>query len=131
MKSQNLYSQGAFFLLAGIAAVSLDFFVYKNTLKLTGIFVSKILGFYSGVLISFLINSSYTFRKRGKKFFSSTYFYRYIFLLTVNMFINVLINYSLLNYFHKINNVVFYAFLVATLFSMILNFIGMKLLVFK
>ena len=131
MKFQNSIKQFSYFFIAGISAVFFDFLTYTLTIEFFGIILSKIIGFYSGVLVSFLINSSLTFRKKGKRFFSKTYFLRYIFLLSINMFINVCINYFLLNSFYKINNITLLAFFTATFFSMIFNFFGMKLVVFK
>ena len=131
MKFQSSIKQFSYFFIAGISAVFFDFLSYTLTIEFLGRILSKIIGFYSGVLVSFLINSSLTFRKTGKRFFSKTYFFRYIILLSINMFINVCINYFLLKYFYNLNNITLIAFYTATFFSMIFNFVGMKLVVFK
>ncbi len=131
MKSRVLISQGFYFFIAGVSAVSLDYVVYKMTLGLAGLVLSKVFGFYSGVVVSFLINSSYTFRRKGKSFLNPTYFYRYIIFITVGMVINVLTNYFILKSFSAISNITLLAFLVATFTSMVFNFLSMKLVVFK
>ena len=131
IKSLSLISQGFYFIVAGVSAVSIDYLFYTLTLALTGSIFSKVFGFYSGVVVSFLINSSYTFRRNGKSFLASTYFFRYIIFITASMFINVFTNYFLLNYFSSISNIRILAFSVATSISMIFNFLSMKLLVFK
>ena len=131
MKFQSSIKQFLYFFIAGISAVFLDFLSYTLTIEFLGKILSKIIGFYSGVLVSFLINSSLTFRKTGKRFLSKTYLFRYILLLSINMFINVCINYFLLNSFYSLNNITLLAFFTATFFSMIFNFLGMKLVVFK
>ena len=131
MKYQRLINQGFYFFIAGVGAVSLDFIVYIITLKLTGAILAKIIGFYSGVCFSFLINSSWTFGKKGKSFLFKNYFVKYLFLLSINMIINVGINFQILNSFPKFNNITLVAFFFATFVTMLLNFFGMKLFVFK
>ena len=131
MKYQGLTKEGLFFLIAGLSAVFIDYFFYIITLKVIGPIISKILGFYLGVIISFVINSLCTFKKEGKKFLSKKYFFRYLILLSLSMLINVMANYLVINSFHQIRNITFLAFSFATFLSMIFNFIGMKTLVFK
>lgn len=131
MRLQNSFKQLICFCLVGIFAVSIDYSIYIFTRNSIGLVFSKLLGFYSGVFFSFLLNSFFTFREIKKSFLSWIYFVKYILVLSVNMCVNVFINYFLLNYFSSINNITFLAFLIATCFSMFSNFIGMKILVFK
>ena len=77
MKSQGLSNQIVFFCVAGFLAVATDYAIYKISLEFAGLIFSKLLGFYSGVFVSFLINSSITFKRDDIRFFSSKYFYRY------------------------------------------------------
>ena len=130
MQFRILNKELIFFFVAGLSAVFVDYFLYKITLDFLGLFLSKIFGFYSGVLVSFLINSSYTFKKKGKKFLSSIYLYRYLIVLTISMSINVLTNYLILKNFSFVSQVNFVAFLIATIFSMIFNFMTLKFIVF-
>ncbi len=131
MRLQNSYKQLICFFLVGFFAVSIDYSIYIFTRNSFGLVFSKLLGFYSGVFFSFLLNSFFTFKEKKKSFLSWIYFVRYIIVLSVNMSVNVFINYFLLNYFSSINNITFWAFLIATCFSIVSNFIGMKILVFK
>lgn len=131
MISKKLINQLIFFFIAGTAAVLVDFIVYKITLETIGIFSSKLLGFYSGVFISFIINSSYTFSKDGKKLLNSFYFLKYFALLTVTMMINVGTNYFIFKNFSTITNIRLIAFLFATFISMLFNFFNLKLWVFR
>ena len=131
MKFRISNNQLIFFFVAGSSAVFVDYFFYKLTLDFLGLFLSKIFGFYSGVLMSFLINSSYTFKKKGKKFLSSSYLYKYLIALTVSMSINVLTNYLILKNFSLVSKINLIAFLMATIFSMIFNFITLKFIVFR
>lgn len=130
MKSLGSINQLIFFLLAGFFAVSIDYLIYTSTTEKFGLIFSKLLGFYSGLVVSFLVNSSLTFKKFGKRFLRIKYFLRYFIVLSINMLINVIINLLLISFFSSIPNITFLAFSIATLFSMVFNFIGMKLLVF-
>ena len=102
MKYQISINQFKYFLVAGIIAVSIDFSIYILTLDYIGPIFSKLLGFYSGVIISFIINSSLTFKKNRARFNISKYFLKYTILLSVNMVINVLINYPIIRYFSNL-----------------------------
>lgn len=131
MKYQRLIKQCIYFFIAGIASVSFDFLIYILTINLTGPIYSKIFGFYSGACLSFLINSSLTFAKKGKRFLFKNYFVKYIFLLSINMILNVSINYIILRSFSHFAKITIFAFTLATFVSMVFNFVGMKFLVFK
>ena len=126
MKSQSLGSQGLYFLIAGISAVCLDYVVYISSLETLGPIFSKVFGFYSGVIISFLINGTYTFKAKKGRLFSSNYFLKYITVLTVSMTINVTLNYFCLSIFTE-----FHYKMQATLCSMCFNFTISKYWVFK
>ena len=129
--SQRLIRQIIYFFIAGISAVCVDYLVYRITSIFMGTNISKIFGFYSGVVVSFVINGSYTFQKIGKSFLTSFYFFRYMIFLTFTMIINVMVNYYLLFAFSSISNITLIAFSIATLISMFLNFLFIKLMVFK
>ena len=51
-------------------------------------------------------------------------------VLTISMSINVLTNYLILKNFSFVSKVNFIAFLIATIFSMIFNFMTLKFIVF-
>lgn len=129
-KSRLLTNQLLYFLIAGTFAVFLDYLVYKLSFNSLGSIFSKLFGFYSGVVVSFFINSSYTFKRKGKKYFSSIYFFKYFIVLTISMFINVFTNFFILENFSFFSRINFIAFLAATFLSMIFNFINLKFVVF-
>ena len=108
----------------------LQLLIYSITLILLGWF-SKLIGFYSGVIVSYLINGSYTFKKNGRRLLSSKYFLKYIIALTISMTINVSLNYLTYKLFFPLNNLRLFAFAIATSASMIFNFISLKFYVFK
>ena len=131
MQYRRLISQLSYFFIAGSFAVSADYIIYIITLESLGIFFSKIIGFYSGVFVSYLINSYFTFSKKGKNFISSKYFLKYLIILTISMLINVTTNYFILYCFSFLTKINLIAFLIATIISMVFNFINLKLIVFK
>ena len=131
MKYQRLISQLSYFLIAGSFAVSVDYMIYRISLDSLGIFVSKIIGFYSGVFVSFLINSYFTFSKKGKNFISSKYLLKYLIILSISMLINASTNFLILYCFSFLTKINLIAFIIATITSMVFNFINLKLIVFK
>ena len=108
MKYQGLIKQYIYFFITGIAATSFNYLVYTLTLELAGAIFSKIFGFYSGACLSFSINSSFTFRKKGKSFLFKIYFLKYIFLLTFNMMVDVSIYSLILSSFSHFENIQFW-----------------------
>ncbi len=131
IKFPKLTKEILFFIVAGSLAVTLDYALYKITYGFLGIFFSKAFGFYMGVIVSFLINGSYTFQRQNKNFLSTSYFFRYLIVLTLSMFLNVIGNYLILNSFSFFKYVGLLGFLIATLISMTFNFVVLKLVVFK
>ena len=131
MQYQRLISQLSYFLIAGSFAVSVDYMIYRISLDSLGIFVSKIIGFYSGVFVSFLINSYFTFSKKGKNFISSKYLLKYLIILSISMLINASTNFLILYCFSFLTKINLIAFIIATITSMVFNFINLKLIVFK
>ena len=129
-KYRLLINQLLNFFLAGAFAVFLDYLVYRLTFNSLGSIFSKLFGFYSGVVLSFFINSSYTFKRKGTKFFSSIYFFKYLIVLTISMLINVFTNYFMLDNFSSVSGINFIAFLMATFLSMVFNFLNLKFVVF-
>jgi len=131
MKRQILIKQVFYFLLVGIIAVSTDYLIYVNTLETLGSIFAKLLSFYSGVIVSFLINSTVTFKQKNKNLINSKNFVKYFIGLTFSMFLNVCINYLLIILFDNIESSIILAFIGATFISMCFNFMAMKFWVFR
>ena len=131
MTFQSSGRQIFYFLLIGCAAVFADFSVYSLTLNSFGPIFSKVFGFYTGVIISFILNGSLTFRNKKKSFLSSAYFFKYLLVLTISMLINVATNYLFLYFMPKIVDVTLLAFCAATFLSMCFNFLCIKFWVFR
>ena len=129
-KSRLLINQLIYFFVAGAFAFVLDYLVYRLTFNSLGLIFSKLFGFYSGVVVSFFINSAYTFRRKGTKYFSSIFVFKYLIVLTMSMLINVFTNYFILDNFSSVSRINFIAFLIATFLSMVFNFINLKFVIF-
>ena len=131
MKYVRLNKQLYFFVGAGSLAVFTDCVFYFLSVDAFGPNISKIIGFYAGVAVSFFINSRHTFVQTNKQFINTGYFLKYVIALTTSMILNVIINYFFLKYFELYPFKYILAFIMATIFSMTLNFLTMKYLVFK
>ena len=114
-----------FYVIVGITSVIIDFSSYNF---LTNIFYldnsnSKRISYLIGSISSFLLNKRITFKSPKKTFkepilFSIVYLYSFI--------LNSVIHDIMLEYID--GN---YPFVIATLISVIINFIGQKFIVFK
>ena len=112
------------FLIAGLSAVGTDFMTYYIMLNFLHHDIAKILSFILGTIVAFIANKYWTF-KRYKK--SHKQILQFIILYSATLFVNVMINRSVLDF----TELVFLAFLIATGASTILNFVGQKWWVFK
>lgn len=114
------------FICVGILAVLVDFLVYFMLIEITSInyAVSKFISFYSGTLVSYIINKLWTFEQKQK---SQKQFWLFMILYMTTLGVNVGVNSIVLLIF---NNILF-AFICATGTSTVLNFIGQKYWVFK
>ena len=118
-------------MFAGSVAVFIDFIFYFLSIGIFGPIVSKLIGFYAGVVVSYMINGRYTFVQTNKQFVQTNYFFKYIIALTISMLLNVTINYFVLEYLKLMPSKFILAFIVATSFSMTFNFLAMKYWIFK
>ena len=114
------------FLIIGTITVGIDYlvyiFFYNNFFDIA---ISKCIGFLTGTLFSFFANKNYNYKIKG-----NTYKYLFYFLLLylVSMLLNIFINKNLLiilsNYLFRIQ----ISFLVATIISATINYLGMSIL---
>ena len=112
------------FLIAGLSAVGTDFITYYIMLNFLHHDIAKILSFILGTIVAFVINKYWTFERYKK---SHKQIFQFIILYSGTLFVNVMINRSVLD----LTELVFLAFLIATGASTILNFVGQKWWVFK
>lgn len=113
------------FVIAGLSAFGFDLGLYLMLTDLTGVILAKGFSFILGTTIAFLINNYWTFEQKKSSFKN---IYRFSWLYTSTLLINVLMNQSLLI---LLRDQIFIAFVGATATSMVLNFFGQKFWVFK
>ena len=117
-----------YFLIIGILTVLIDYLVYFLSRKLIlNTSQAKAFGFITGTVFAFLANRNITFRNHDNIW---GHLYKFFILYSGTLFINVIINNNLLNWFNDFHFKVQLSFLMATLTSAIINFIGMKYFVF-
>jgi len=113
------------FLFVGTATVFVDFLTYQGLMKagFIPIYVAKTAGFLAGTLFSYFANKFWTF---GQKTYVAGSVWRFSLLYIATLFVNVFINSTSLKF-----TSMSVSFLAATGISAVLNFLGMKLFVFK
>lgn len=120
----------AVFLIVGTLTVLVDFFSYRILIGLDifNIDVAKAAGFLTGTLFAYFANRFWTF---GHKSHNPGSVGRFILLYAVTLGTNVLVNSLALKLFANTFAPVQLAFLMATGLTACLNFLGMKLFVFR
>jgi putative flippase GtrA len=118
------------FLIVGTLTVLIDFGAYLSLLWLgvTGVDIAKAIGFLVGTLFAYFANRFWTF---GQKSPAPGSLWRFVALYGATLGANVLVNSLALKFFAGTIAIVHLAFFLATGVSAILNFLGMKLFVFK
>ncbi|MBT8552460.1 GtrA family protein [Polynucleobacter paneuropaeus] len=123
------------FLVVGLLTVAIDFFIYRGLIYL-GLGeenVSKGLGFIGGSIFSYFGNRYWTFKQQGERSGSvGKFLIVYIIGLSANIAINFLSLITLSYFTNSVNQqeAIILAFLIATIVSAGLNFLGMKFFVF-
>lgn len=118
------------FLVVGCLTVLLDFGVYRSLvgMDLAAVDGAKAIGFLCGTAFAYFANRFWTF---GHKPHAPGSGWRFAALYGGTLAANVLVNAWLLTVFAAVVAGVQWAFLCATGISAALNFLGMKLFVFK
>lgn len=120
----------AVFLVVGSLTVLIDFLTYRG-LVWTGwmtVDQAKAVGFLTGTLFAYFANKVWTF---GHQEHASGSVWRFVLLYAITLGANVLVNAGCLALLSTLSIAVPVAFLIATGISAVLNFLGMKLFVFK
>jgi putative flippase GtrA len=116
------------FLVVGFTTVFIDMLVYFVCVQLgINLDLSKGIGFITGTIFAYFANKLWTFSVSG----GYKQFINFIALYTTTLAVNVGINWLILNLLGISKITYIAAFLVATTSSAILNFIGMKFIVFQ
>lgn len=118
------------FLVVGSLTVLLDFLSYRGLLWTgwTGVGTAKATGFIIGTVFAYFANRAFTFGHRTHAPGSA---WRFALLYAVSLGANVGVNALVLTLLSGMTMAVQGAFLVATGVSTVLNFLGMKLFVFR
>jgi len=124
-----LQKQVTRFLLIGIFVTTIDYAVYQFLLLyFDNFFVPKGIGFIIGTLLAYLLNRRYTFSSRRNINSSiNSFFSLYLISLVVNTNLNSLV----ISLFGNDTVTLNLAFVLATIASATINFVGMKFYVFK
>lgn len=120
----------AIFLVVGTCSVLVDFVSYRGLIvfKAISVDIAKATGFLAGTLFAYFAHRFWTF---GQKPHTSGSAWRFSVLYASSLGVNVLINALTLKLLLDSEAAVQLAFLIASGLSACLNFVGMKLLVFK
>jgi putative flippase GtrA len=118
------------FLVVGTSTVLVDFITYFGLVQFQVIEVNmaKAIGFSLGTLFAYFANRFWTF---GNQSHISGSAWRFSALYGTTLGANVIINALVLRLLYDLDSATQFAFLSATAFSACLNFMGMKLFVFK
>ena len=125
MKKNKLEYQILMFIVIGGLATIIDFIIYNYLLAFISINFSKLISMLVSSLFSYFMNKIFTFNK-GKNY-NSKYLIKFYIIFLLNLLTNIFVNY----YVYKWTSIKILAFILATLFGMIVNFIGQKFFVFK
>jgi len=118
-----------YFFIIGLVTVLIDYSTYQSLIFFeSNISIAKSIGFALGTIFSFIANRNITFNVKNNFFghlikFSMLYF--------TSMMFNVFVNSISLGLFINSNLKVQISFILATIISATINFVGMKYFVFK
>jgi putative flippase GtrA len=120
----------AIFLIVGSLTVLIDFLIYRSLVwtGLVSVNVAKAVGFLTGTVFAYFANRFWTFAHKAH---AAGSMWRFIFLYAITLGANVLINSIALALLPNMAVTIQVPFLLATGVSASLNFIGMKLFVFR
>ncbi len=118
------------FLIVGASTVLVDYMTYRGLIQfqVMGIDMAKATGFLVGTLFAYFANRFWTFSQKSHAPGSA---WRFSVLYASTLGANVLINALALRLLADVSAALQLAFLLATGVSACLNFLGMKLFVFK
>ena len=113
------------FFVAGVTAVATDLITYYILLNFLPHDLAKGVSFFLGTVVAYIMNKYWTFEKKVRSYWEMI---KFGMLYCTTLVANVLINKAVLDIS---SNMVFLAFIIATGFSTILNFVGQKWWVFR
>jgi putative flippase GtrA len=112
------------FSVTGVLAAGIDYGVYILLFHPAGIVLAKSVSFITATVFTFLMNKFWTFEKKG---WDLKEVLKYVAFYAVSMVLNTLINKIIFD----LTGQKVPAFIAATGFCAVFNFIGLRLVVFK
>ncbi len=126
--SGGLGGQVARFVVVGTAGVLVDYLVYRLLLGALDTATAKACGFVAGAAFGYITNRLFTFRVSSG--WHPAELGRYLLVYAGGLTANVIVNAAVLTLLTEDPSAVSIAFLAATAVSTVMNFIGLKWLVF-
>lgn len=118
-----------YFFIIGLVTVLIDYSTYRSIIFFESkISTAKSIGFALGTIFSFIANRNITFNVKNNFF---GHFIKFSMLYFTSMLFNVFVNSISLGLFKNSNLKVQISFILATIISATINFVGMKYFVFK
>lgn len=125
----NFSKQLKYFFVIGFLAFFIDYIIYRFLFFLiSNINISKFFGFLFGTFFSFKCNTLLTFKSKNHNL---SHFVKFISLYISSMIINIIMNHQLFKLFSISTFNIQISFVLATLVSASINFLGMKYFVFR
>lgn len=112
------------FILVGGCSTGIDFVVYMLLSTKLDITISKGISMIVASIFSYIVNKNFTFNNKDKT--NIGYLVRYYIVFAVNFATNLGVNY----FVYKISGYKLFAFVLATIMGMAVNYIGQKFFVF-
>lgn len=118
------------FAIVGVVSTLADFVTYSitNLVVLEQTWITKGIGFLVGTFTGYLLNKNWTFLNSGSHLKKAP---AYLFLYALSLLINVGTNQLALEFLPGGGLRTNLAFLIATLSSALINFVGLNTLIFK
>ena len=118
------------FLIVGSLTVLLDFLTYRSLVlyELFEIDFAKGIGFLTGTVFAYFANRLWTFKYNSV---ATGAVWRFVVVYLISLSVNIKLNAIVLAWLADMSTSIQWAFLIATAASTILNFLGMKLFVFR
>lgn len=120
-----------FFILNGIVSVTLAYFIYRVlvTEEILGVNSANGVAYISGMIYGFFSNRKWAFQDR--ELVTGAKLTRYVFLHAFTLVVNISVNAIMLKVIFGMYGDILFSFLLAISFSTVLNFLGLKYLVFN
>tara|TARA_A100001011_G_C13827656_1_gene641546 strand:- start:189 stop:584 length:396 start_codon:yes stop_codon:yes gene_type:complete len=129
---ENIYKNFFKFFVVGCIAFSSDILLYFFLVNIGWLtYIAKGAGFIFGLIIGFFLNSIFTFNNAS---ISNKRFFKYLLIYLISLLANTSVNEFLLSFLYLsayYEQAFWIAVIIATVVSMLMNFIGLRYYVYK